>query len=545
MTVLPFCGKCGNELLPDEKFCGVCGTSISESGGTLVSPPTGVTQPPVIGTATSVESVINRQSAGTPGPGKRSRNFLIPIIIAIIIIGVIAAVLLVGIPGMSKTSAGKPGNTPTGGSVISHAFEGDWQVMNAAESGSVQAFRITILPDNTVTASFPMLQSEKISGSLSDGGSTLKGTYSDNVSGETGTFTIVLSDNNHFSGTWQSHGHSYSITGEKGPQVLQTGISTLGTTPISQTSATQATGTRTTTIKADFTVDTNSGSIPLTVSFTDLSTGSPDQWFWDFGDGTHSTEKSPVHTFKTEGSFTVTLNIDKNGQTSSKSQGITASSLPLTANFVADQTSGTAPLTVTFTDTSRGSPTTWIWQFGNGQISYERNPEMTYQGSGTYTVQLTVEKSGIQSKKSEIVNVYSPSPITTIVTTTALITSAVTSEFYNGNIYAVYNNPTKPTVVTFGTPVKIISITNYHWNNGKGASPGKIALKHSDGTLYGWWSASGQPGSGGVSNAYWLVNPSVTAKAGTYTVLDSDPSTWAQNSQSGNAGMTRIVYQQV
>ena len=138
------------------------------------------------------------------------------------------------------------------------------------------------------------------------------------------------------------------------------------------------------------------------------------------------------------------------------------------------------------------------------------------------------------------------------ITTTAVVTAVTsapggtsqsgTSEFNNGNIYTVYNGPTSPTFVTFTTPVQIISITNYHWNNGKGASPGSIALKHSDGTIHGYWSASGQPGQGGVQNANWIANPSVTIKAGTYTVLDSDPSTWAQNTQSGNAGMTRIVY---
>ncbi|MCX6701551.1 MAG: PKD domain-containing protein, partial [Methanomicrobiales archaeon] len=207
------------------------------------------------------------------------------------------------------------------------------------------------------------------------------------------------------------------------------------------------------------------------------------------------------------------------------------------ANFIADQTSGNAPLTVTFTDTSTGSPTTWIWLFGNGQTSYDRNPEITYQGQGAYTVQLTVEKGGVQSKKSMTINV-NPAP-----SVVKPVTTVVTSEFNNGNIDTVFNSPTKPTSVTFATPVKIISITNYHWNNGKGATPGSIALKHADGTLYGYWSASGEPGQGGVPNANWIAKPLVTVKAGTYTVLDSGSSTWSQNTKSGNAGFTRIVYQ--
>jgi PKD repeat protein len=43
------------------------------------------------------------------------------------------------------------------------------------------------------------------------------------------------------------------------------------------------------------------------VSFTDNSTNSPTSWLWDFGDGSTSSERDPVHTYKTEGTYTVTL----------------------------------------------------------------------------------------------------------------------------------------------------------------------------------------------------------------------------------------------
>jgi beta propeller repeat protein len=55
-----------------------------------------------------------------------------------------------------------------------------------------------------------------------------------------------------------------------------------------------------------------SGYAPLEVNFTDLSTGSPTEWNWDFGDGTwfnttNSLERNPIHTYSSSGSFTVTL----------------------------------------------------------------------------------------------------------------------------------------------------------------------------------------------------------------------------------------------
>lgn len=58
-------------------------------------------------------------------------------------------------------------------------------------------------------------------------------------------------------------------------------------------------------IGADFTL-TEAGN---TVTFTDASTGAT-SWFWEFGDGSTSTEQSPVHTYAFAGAYTVTLTIN-------------------------------------------------------------------------------------------------------------------------------------------------------------------------------------------------------------------------------------------
>ncbi|QQS31757.1 MAG: tetratricopeptide repeat protein [Acidobacteriota bacterium] len=109
--------------------------------------------------------------------------------------------------------------------------------------------------------------------------------------------------------------------------------------------------------------------------------------------------------------------------------------------------------------------------------------------------------------------------------------------FNNGNIYAVYNKPTAPTQFTLNRPYVITSLITYHWNNARGTTqPGTIAVRSSDGRTYGPWRAAGSPGQGGVVNAYWTVKPNITLPAGTYTVIDSDPETWAQNSGSGGRG---------
>lgn len=60
------------------------------------------------------------------------------------------------------------------------------------------------------------------------------------------------------------------------------------------------------------------------------------------------------------------------------------------AQFLGNPTSGTASFTVTFTDASIGSPTGWLWDFGDGGQSSSQNPTHEYQAAGTYTVTLTV-----------------------------------------------------------------------------------------------------------------------------------------------------------
>jgi hypothetical protein len=64
-------------------------------------------------------------------------------------------------------------------------------------------------------------------------------------------------------------------------------------------------------IAASFSVANATGAVPLTVTFTDTTTGGPDGWSWDFGDGGVSTDQSPTHTYADPGYYTVTLTAAK------------------------------------------------------------------------------------------------------------------------------------------------------------------------------------------------------------------------------------------
>jgi PKD repeat protein len=63
------------------------------------------------------------------------------------------------------------------------------------------------------------------------------------------------------------------------------------------------------------------------------------------------------------------------------------------AGFTVTPSSGTAPLAVSFADTSTGSPTSWSWTFGDGTSSTTSSPSHTYSTAGTFTATLTVANS--------------------------------------------------------------------------------------------------------------------------------------------------------
>lgn len=153
---------------------------------------------------------------------------------------------------------------------------------------------------------------------------------------------------------------------------------------------------------ADFTADPTRGPAPLTVQFTDRSSGDITSYSWDFGDGGTSTDKNPRYTYNTPGKFTVKLTVKGPGgeDTKIRSNYIEVTSSRPTADFTANPTRGAAPLTVQFTDKSTGDITSWSWDFGDGGTSTEKNPRYTYNTPGKFTVKLTVRGPGGEDTKT-------------------------------------------------------------------------------------------------------------------------------------------------
>jgi len=68
-------------------------------------------------------------------------------------------------------------------------------------------------------------------------------------------------------------------------------------------------------LQADFSASPLAGSIPLAVSFADLSTGNPTVWSWDFGDGSASTDQNPSHIYTSPGIYDVSLTVSSASRT--------------------------------------------------------------------------------------------------------------------------------------------------------------------------------------------------------------------------------------
>lgn len=187
--------------------------------------------------------------------------------------------------------------------------------------------------------------------------------------------------------------HVYVTTGDFDVRLTVTG-------PAGRDSTTQANLVRVSSPdppSADLAGAPATGDAPLTVSFSDLSTGGVTAWSWSFGDGASATGAAPSHTYEDPGTYTVSLTvIGPAGVDSTTRVGMVTAGAPArpSANFVADVVQGFAPLTVRFSDLSAGHVSARSWSFGDGETSNAAAPTHVYGAPGRYTVTLTVTGLG-------------------------------------------------------------------------------------------------------------------------------------------------------
>jgi len=142
-------------------------------------------------------------------------------------------------------------------------------------------------------------------------------------------------------------------------------------------------------VVAGFSAAPTNGQAPLTVAFSNLSSGATD-YSWDFGDGHFSNATNPTNIYASPGLYSVTLAARGTGATNilTRTGYIAATNPPGTvANFTAAPLSGVPPLLATFNNLS-GNATNYLWDFGDGQTSTATNVVHTYTNPGNYTVAL-------------------------------------------------------------------------------------------------------------------------------------------------------------
>jgi PKD repeat protein len=185
---------------------------------------------------------------------------------------------------------------------------------------------------------------------------------------------------------------------------------------------------------ASFSFDPSIITAGAAVLFSDESSGgTPTTWSWDFGDGSPSVgQRNPTHRFDRAGNFVVRLTVSNAKGTSSTQR--TVNVLPA-APEPAFTFSPALPQTgqpVQFTDTSGGGAgTSWLWNFGDGTTSTQRNPSKVFAANGIYDVRLSVTNASGSAFVVRRVEVNPSPPVAAFTVSPAAPTTGTPVVFRN------------------------------------------------------------------------------------------------------------------
>ena len=251
------------------------------------------------------------------------------------------------------------------------------------------------------------------------------------------------------SSTQQNPSHTYSNIGTYSVRQIVTDINGC-TDTIIQPNLVTVTGS-----VVNLGIDTTFGCETLSVQFADLTDppGTVATWLWDFGDGNISTSQNPLHVYQTAGVYDVSLTItDIGGCINTMEQPGLVNYIPYpNPLFSVNDTVGCIGEPFTFTNSSTGNATSYIWNFGDGGTSTVTNPTHVYTASGTYSVTLTAfNPNGCDSSITEIalINIQEPDADFSAFPTFAFC---------------------PPLLVSF-TDLSSADVTSWFWNFGDGSS---------------------------------------------------------------------------
>ena len=142
------------------------------------------------------------------------------------------------------------------------------------------------------------------------------------------------------------------------------------------------------------TVGFTSNVVGKTATFSNISSNSTD-YLWKFGDNTfNSTAQNPVHTYVNDGTYSVTLTATNDCGTKTSIQNVLIASPPK-ASFTLASAAGCAPFSPIFNNTSSANATAyqWILTGATPSSSTDKNPTVTYNLAGTYSITLIVSNT--------------------------------------------------------------------------------------------------------------------------------------------------------
>ncbi|HIO73055.1 MAG TPA: PKD domain-containing protein, partial [Flavobacteriales bacterium] len=127
---------------------------------------------------------------------------------------------------------------------------------------------------------------------------------------------------------------------------------------------------------------------------------------------------------------------------------------PTAAMITPSPTSGCDSATVTFIDNSTNSPTSWVWDFNDGNFSIIQNPPPhTYTSPGTYNVQLIVENAGGVDTAFYTINIYTtPAMPTAGTNATYCEGDAIANLTASGSSIEWFSDPGLTTLLGTGSP---------------------------------------------------------------------------------------------
>lgn len=220
-------------------------------------------------------------------------------------------------------------------------------------------------------------------------------------------------------------------------------------------------------------------SAPLTVNYTNLSTGlAPLTYQWNFFPG-GSTQQNPVRNYNSNGAFDTRLIVTNalGCKDTLRLNDYIVIENP-TASFTALQATTCLPSQVNFTNTSLSTLpiSTYQWNFGDGNISSISNPNHTYTSQGSYTPSLTITNSlGCTSTFSLPTQIVSaPVPNTNFSTVNTTVCAGNATPFNNAStngltwqwlLDGVASSTQQNPSFTF-TDTGLISVTLIAGNNG-------------------------------------------------------------------------------